>query len=402
MSSRIGRIVRHRVTITALVIVALGVGSLVVWLRWTTAQILKQGEQALEAREYSLAREKFELYLTDRPRDARARLLAARCARRMRAYYDAREHLRLCREAGGDTEALDVEEALIEVQRGDDRPVTWLRSRSDKGDELSLAILEVLIQYDLDTYQLWQALHGLNQFLTRRPDDLQALLGRARVWERFLYFKDALADYHTAVAAHPENELARLHLADTLLLVGTPDEALAEYQWLEKRWPQRAEVRLGLAKCHRQLGRAEDAKLILDGLIRESPNNGEALWERGQLAQEAGKPDEAEPLLRRAVSLLPYDRRISFSYYRCLLDLNRTEEAEKARVHVSQIDADIRRLDEIRQEVMRNPSDFALRYEGGLLFLRNGERQEAIRWLKIALKLKPDLQGAREALKEAE
>ena len=100
-------------------------------------------------------------------------------------------------------------------------------------------------------------------------------MGRAFVWERFLSFADALEDYRRAVAAHPENERARLKLADTLLIAGTPAEALTHYQWLADRNPAHPPVRLGMARCHRRLGHPDEAVAILDGLLAEYPDHGE-------------------------------------------------------------------------------------------------------------------------------
>ena len=51
---------------------------------------------------------------------------------------------------------------------------------------------------------------------------------------------------------------------------------------------------------------------------------------------------------------------------------------------------------------MERPGDAALRCEGGLLFLRNGERRESVRWLRLALRLDPGCEAARKALAEAE
>ena len=246
MRTALGYVCRHKAIVSLLVVVMLAAVGWAAWSRWTAGQLLRQGEEALAARNYTGAHDYLERYLSVRPGDARARLLAARSARRLRSYYEAREHLDRCRKDGGDAEAIAVEDALIDVQRGDERPVAELRQRAERDDKLALVILEVLIQHDLDTDQLWLALRGLTRYLSQCPDDLQALLGRASVWEQFLSFKDALEDYRRAVAAHPENERARLHLADTLLIAGTPSEALTQYRWLEEKSPQRPEVRLGL------------------------------------------------------------------------------------------------------------------------------------------------------------
>jgi len=64
-----------------------------------------------------------------------------------------------------------------------------------------------------------------------------------------------------------------------------------------------------------------------------------------------------------------------------------------------QLDADLARLNAVRNEVLKRPDDAALRCEGGVLFLRNGEREEGLRWLQLALRLDPNYEPARAALK---
>src|SRR5262245_9647368 len=213
----------RKVVILLLVLATLIGGGVAIWRQWTR-QMLRQGEDALAAHAYEEAQGHLARYLYWRPGDAHARLLAARTARRLLSYDEAAEHLRRCRQDGGDEEAIAVEGALAEVQRGAHGPVDSLRQRAGGDDELALVILEVLIQYDIDTYRLRHAQHGLNRYLERRPDDLQARLGRGFVWERLLSFADALEDYRHAVQAHPTSELARQRLADTLLIVGNPGE----------------------------------------------------------------------------------------------------------------------------------------------------------------------------------
>lgn len=362
---------------------------------------LRQGEAALAARDDRRARELLERYLSHRPRDAHARLLAARAARRLREYYPAQEHLRLCREAGGDAESIEIETALIAVQRGEEPPPR-LRQRAEQDDDTARTILEALIQHDLDNYRLRQALQGLTRYLRAWPDDLPARLARAYVWERFLSFADALEDYRQAVERHPDSEPARLKLAETELIAGTPEAALTQYEWLAARHPGRPEVRLGLARSRRRLGQLDEARQQLVALVEEVPDNGEVVWERGQVELDEGRAAEAEPWLRKAARLLPHDRRVAYSLHRCLLALGRREEAETVNARVAQIDADLRQLEKVRQAVMERPHDPALRCEGGLLFLRNGEREEGLRWLRLALRLDPQCRAARDALTAAE
>jgi tetratricopeptide (TPR) repeat protein len=389
---------RPALLVAAVFAVTVGYAAHALHERRKAERLLAGGEQALAAREYGRARESLEAYLAERPSDTPARLLAARAARGARAYREAREHLRRCRADGRDDEAVAVEEQLIDVELGDEQPVASLRQRARRDDELALVILEVLIQHDINTYQLGAALDGFTRYLAQRPADLHALLGRGFVWERFMSFADALEDYRRAVAAHPESDRARLKLADTLLIVGTPAESLAHFQWLAERFPERPPVRLGLARCYRRLSRFDEAMKLLDGLLAEYPEHGETLWERGELELEHGRPAAAEPLLRKAAALRPFDRRVQYAMSRCLLRLDRPAEAEGFTARVKQLDADLLRLNWVRNEVLKRPNDAALRCEGGLLFLRNGEREEGVRWLRLALGLDPRCDQARAAL----
>jgi predicted Zn-dependent protease len=288
------------------------------FLRWRSEQarlagLLAQGEASLAVREYTSAREQLMAYLTVRPHDTRARLLSARAARRLRQYDEAADELRRCRDDGGEPESIAVENALIAVERGDAEAVPELRARvTEKDDELSLAVLEVLIQHDLDMYRLREALQGFNLYLARRPNDLYALLGRGVVWERFLSFADAVVDYRKAVAAHPASDRARRRLAAALLVAGTPSEALEQYQHLAEKFPTDTTIKLGLAKCHRQLNRPEEARALLDHVLASTldhlystPAYAEVFWERGQIEMDLGRAGEAESWLRLADKAAP-------------------------------------------------------------------------------------------------
>jgi tetratricopeptide (TPR) repeat protein len=372
----------------------------VVGVRWAAEWHLRAGERALEGHDEEAARAHLARSLALWPGQARAHFLAARAARRAHRYDEAAEHLRACRQRGYDAGALEVERLLTDLQRGDAMVVPELRKRVQEEDPHALEILEVLTQHYVDGYRLIQALACLNHYLECRPDDLPALLGRAFVWERFLYFADALRDYRRAVRSHPDSDRARLRLAATLLLVGTPDEAVGHYEQLAARQPESREVRLGLARCHLRLGRTEQGRRELEALLADHPEEVEALVERGRLALDEGQPVRAEGWLRRAVGLAPYHRAATYGLAQAVQRLGRRAEAEELRARLARIDADLRRMDQVSKAVMKAPDNAALRCEGGVLFLRNGEEAEGLRWLELALRLDPHCQAARKALQE--
>jgi predicted Zn-dependent protease len=395
-----GRWTRRRLVCAGLVLLLLGALAYLAEWYLRAERHLTAAEQALERHDLEQARHHLEAYLTMRPGQTRARFLAAQTARRLHRDTEAAEHLRLCQQQGWDQEAIDLERMLAALQRGDAdaEPILWARVQSD--DPEVLTILEVLIQYYLDTYRLHRTLECLNRYLERQPDDLHALLGRGFVWERFLSFTDALKDYRQAVKYHPGSTGARLRLARTALLVETPQEALEQFQHLHAQHPDWPAVRLGLAQCRRRLGQNEEARRLLDGLLAERPDDADVLGERAQLALDEGKLAPAETWLRQAVRRAPHDRKVNYSLYRCLLEQGKKEQAEEYRALVERIDVNLKRLERLTKAVLKAPDDANLRCQVGLIFLENGQEQEGVRWLTQALRLDPRCQPAQHALAE--
>ena len=62
---------------------------------------------------------------------------------------------------------------------------------------------------------------------------------------------------------------------------------------------------------------------------------------------------------------------------------------------VQRIRADMQRVSELRRKVAASPREASLRCEVGLIFLRNGQAREGLRWLHSALQLDPGHAEAR-------
>src|SRR5260370_6165041 len=210
-------------TVGFLLLVAAGV----VWAVWhyRTESVLRDAEQAMERHDYDGARLLLAQYLQVRPNSARAHFVAAVPARGRQHYDEDEEHLRACARLGYDPDAVALERTLTDVQRGNIRAEKPLWARVEANDPQALAILEVLIQEYIDSYRLGRALDALNLYLEKKPNDLQALLGRAYVFERFLYFGEATDDYRRVVALAPDNDAPRQRFAESLLIGGPPPQA---------------------------------------------------------------------------------------------------------------------------------------------------------------------------------
>jgi Tfp pilus assembly protein PilF len=380
--------------VVALVLV---VGGFVGWLLWPDPY-LAAAERALERRDYVEASAILEEGLKRRPRDPRLLFLAARTARRASRYTQAQEYLRTCQRLQGPTDAIDLELALMRAQQGDPEVEQYLLTRVERGDPDTLLIWEVLIQQYLDTYQLFRARDCLDLYLERRPDDVQALLGRGFVWDRLFLYSAAVRDYRRVVQIEPQNDHARQRLAETLLITGPPEEAAEQFEELNRRHPDSADTRLGLARARRQCGQTGEAKQILDALLVEHPQILGALTERGVIAMDAGESARAEALLRQAVALAPADRMALHNLCQCLRLTGKEDEAAEFQGRLDRIDADLKHLGQLTKDALKAPHDPAPRCEAGLIFLRCGEEQEGVRWLQMALHEAPAYQPAHQAL----
>jgi Tfp pilus assembly protein PilF len=387
----------RRTLVAALLILGLAAagyaGGRALWLE----HHLRAAAEALDRHDYRRAEDHLAPCLAAAPSSPRAHFLAARAARATSHWDEAEDHLRACARLGWPEDAVTLERVLLQVQRGEHRFVPYLRTRLAQGDPETLAILEVLTDEYVRTYRLRDALDTLGAYLERRSDDVQALVGRGRVWEQLFHFADAERDYRRAVEVDPDNDEARGRLAETLLVRGTPGEAAEHFERLLARRPDGPPLLFGLARARRREGRTDEARRLLGRVLEREPAHVGALTELGRLALDEGDPAEAEGLLRRAVAAAPDDVPAHAALYDCLR-LAGGEEARACGEKLQRLRADLERIDALTREVGKRPDEPGPRSELGVLFLRHGEEEKGVRWLTLALELDPGYVPAHQAL----
>src|SRR5262249_23984012 len=122
----------RRLLLLAAALVAAAAGGAAAW-RYRAEPHRIAAEQALARRGFAAAPHEDRLYLPARPDDARARLRAARAARRLKLYDEAEDHLRACERLKGDAQAVALERVLADVQRDDLKAEAHLWQRIDAG-----------------------------------------------------------------------------------------------------------------------------------------------------------------------------------------------------------------------------------------------------------------------------
>jgi Tfp pilus assembly protein PilF len=328
--------------------------------------------------------------------DPATQLLAARTARRAGNYTEAAYRLSEWERREGTTPALLLEQLLLRAQRGDftngleDR--LWSLVHRNNPD--SALILEAMAQGYIYAYRLRSARICLERWLDLQPDCVPALLWRAQVCESLHSREEALHDYRRAVALDPADDNARLHLAVFLAYSGRTDQAVELFEYLWPRQAQNPQVLLGLARCRDAQGRTKEAEQLLETLLLLRPQSVPGLRERGKIAVHAGRQAEAETWLRKCLVLDPWDQEAIYLLVLCLGQRGKETEAHNYRVRLERIDEDLKRLEALNSLVDRRPEDASLRYEAGVICLRSGQEQEALRWLIGALQADPQYRPA--------
>jgi tetratricopeptide (TPR) repeat protein len=370
------------------------------WRSYTYYRHRQAADLALEHYDLDAARDELAACVQMNPRDAELRLLAAQTARRAGFPDEAEAHLNAYQDIQGKaTPDGALERALLTAQDGRLEEVRdQLRSRLEIHHPASARILEAMAQGAVVVYHLGEAMPLLDEWLRREPGNVQALTTRGLLFESVGQREQALDDYREAVRREPDHVPARLRLAEALLRDHRPREAREHFMALRGRRPHDAAVLIGLARCHEGVGDREAARQVLDDLLRDHPDDGDALLERGKLAMELESPEAAEPLLRRAANLMPSERLTHYHLALCLQKLGRTDEAAPHEKRLKEMEADAKLLEELYQLTYRRPKDPEPRLEAGQVCMRNGQEREGLRWMYGALQCDPHHRPTHEAL----
>jgi tetratricopeptide (TPR) repeat protein len=345
---------------------------------WSVEQLralhhYRAAQVALASRSFSQANGHLNQCLAIWPRDTSVRLLAAQTARRRGNLDEARQELRVFQQLKGSEQDLLRELRLLVVQQGDPTELDSLMEScvKDPSRPDAYLILEVVLEekvklleraYDADMtllegpggQQRAQAESALTLWFQQRPDpadQVQGLMWRGRI-HLLINQQEAAADFRQALALDPAHFDARLNLA-VALADYDPEEAVQHLEILRQRDPQNERVAILLATFRRGLGQLSEAQQILDDVLAVHPDHFAALLERGKGALDAGRPEEAEGFLRRALARGPNEPFVHLALSRCLHLTGKEDEAQIHQQRYSQIEAERTEADQKKGEVQR-------------------------------------------------
>jgi len=364
------------------------------WLVWPQAMGWYHGraaQKAFDQQDFAAAYDHLAAGLRMSPDSASIHLAAARAARKLGFLNDAEEHLRTCQRLEPEmSPETTLELTLLQITRS---PMTsaqekYLQDCLRHGCPDPLDLLEALTDQYLRRSRYVEAAPLLDAWLERRPDEVEALVRRGWVSDHLFDFAGTHACYEKALARAPERDGIRLRLAEILLLNNRASEARTHLEMLRRKSTAPGVI-VAYARCLDQLGEIDEAGRLLDELLTRYPEHAQALSERGKVALDKREPDRAEVYLRKALKLAPKDRQIVYYMTQSLEQQNKPAEARKYSEMLKQIDADIKTVGSLLQDLMRTPHDANLRHQIGTVFLKNGQEDEAMHWFATALEENP-------------
>ena len=374
---------------------------------YTLLRYIRAGEDrhrasiAIDGRDFSTALRYLEESRDGWPMNRETLFLTARTARRAENYEKAERYLDDCARSGGDERAVLLERALIKAQRGDWQLAEgFLLDRVRSNDPDSLLVLEVIAPRYAKAFDYSKAMETLESWIRLDPANATPHLEKGKLVRRLFRNTEALDEFREATRLAPDSIEARKQLSELLVETKEFGEALAHLDWLVERGSADHRTFVHLANCRAGLGQVEAARQILVELATRAPDDPDILAESGKLELDGGRPVQAEPFLRRAAELAPFDRGICFQFARCLEQVGKPAEAEKYRKKTKQIEDSLKRMEELMQAIGQNPRDPALRREAGSIMLSNGQDRAGVRWLETSLEQDPNDIPTHQALAE--
>jgi tetratricopeptide (TPR) repeat protein len=334
-------------------------------------------------------------------RSALLHLWAAQAARREGDFEEARRLLHECQNTLHDNSPEAVLEwAMLRAASGDLETATEPLQQIARQDPGVLPVVyEALAEGYLTQSRILNAIRTTDEWLKVEPNNPQAWFVRGKIHRHVGAVQAVLADCQRVLELDPERAEARWWLAIALLDIGRYQEAYQQLEILGASHSQDANVQVRRAICLWRLEREEEARGLLDGVLAEHPHHGSALRTRGQMLLKTGQYAEAEPWLREAARVLPYEHATQNALWECLRQQGKTEEAEAQRERTEALFERLTQLTDIlTHRMQQKPDDPSLHCKLGTLYLQLGSPQVGEAWLLSALRLDPHYQPALEAL----
>jgi tetratricopeptide (TPR) repeat protein len=401
--SSLARVCRRRPAAAALALTVLAVALVaaayqVGWHLWARRHY-QGAQQAIERHDLTRARAHLRLCLQVWDTRPEPHLLFAQMLRRSRDYDEVRQHLALCEQYQGDTDAIRLERTLLLAQTGrlagdEDQ----LLARAKQNPTAEPLILEALLEGYMQAHRLASGLSCADRLVELQPANVRACFQRAVILEELYLFEQAQDAFAKVVELDPEHDEARLCLGEHLVRLHRYPDAEGHFEQVLTRQPGQRRAFLGLARCRIARGQMTEALQILDNLIAATRPNVAEMLERGKVLLALGQDAQAEKWLKWVAGAAPHDPEALDGLQRLYRRRGAADKAEEYRRRAQQIETDRKSFAQVMRQLAERPRDLALLIEAGRLCVRLRRDVELVSWLHLALQVDPRNQDAHRIL----
>jgi tetratricopeptide (TPR) repeat protein len=323
-------------------------------------------------------------------------LTAARLCRRACYFDEAKTYLDAARGLLGQA-PVSFEQQLLLAQRGvaSNYGEQALYDRARNQEDGRILIYEALVYGNLQKFRIMGAWNLASKWLEEQTDDPRPWFWRG-VAEELMCVESmdyaAINDLKKALELNPDYDEARLRLCKVQLREKLMEEARTNYEICLKHHPDSVEAMVGFGRCLVWANDVDGGREWLDKALKADKDNVIALRERGTLALNENKAEEAEPMLRRAYEQDPKDLVTSHHLVDCLRRLGREQEAIKYQSLHDAMSARHQRMAQLKRDLQERPNDAGLMLEIAKIYFDLGgpdNETTGISWLDRAIKADP-------------
>jgi tetratricopeptide (TPR) repeat protein len=200
-------------------------------------------------------------------------------------------------------------------------------------------VLKALSQGCMRELRANQAEVYLTRWLQLRPDQVEPLLERGRLYLDTRQFAKAITDFRALLKFSPENYRAHLWLGLALLSDARINEAEPELKLARQMRPDSAEPLICLAECAREKGDINSAYTLLYDALGLDPGSLMALRDLGELHMSQRRFEDAAEIWNRILRDNPGDKLAHLKLAQVLEKLGKHEDARKHEQRYKELDA---------------------------------------------------------------
>jgi predicted Zn-dependent protease len=381
---------RRRRRVVVAVILGAGVLGASSWRPITLAWTIHRGEKLLAIGEPQQALAEFLEAERRDPRHGRNQFLLARTYRRLGDSAAVQKHLQLAHRRGVDPRILEREWILAQAQAGlmaqaEPHFKGLFTNPGDDGPEICAAFASGYVL----NYQFEPAQRVLDAWQGDYPNDPEPHLMLGKIQHRWQNLPRAEAEIRTALRLRPDDRAARAFLARILVEQQKYEDAMPLIEGLLQETPRDGDLRMIWADCLIPLGRHAEALAVFAEIVEREPDNCHALLGLGQIELWRDDSQAALKHLDRAVKQCPDRLDVRFARAQALGIRGERDASRKEFEYVDRARTALARAYELAGKLVREPGNTENRIEIGKALIEFGDRVEGAAWLKTVLEYEP-------------